>query len=90
MDLLWRLGHVDDHLRKLDESEIEFESLSERWGLAEKFKKAIQPILVKKLIQNPDLTDKQLHERIERLVDEHLQEKLDEELEVDEALEYRR
>ena len=37
-----------------------------------------------------DLTDDQLHERIERLVDEHLPEELDEELEVDEAVEYRR
>ena len=42
--------------------------------MAEKFKKTIQPILVKALVQKPDLTDKQLHERIERLVDEHLPE----------------
>ncbi len=84
--LLWRLGHVDDHLRKLDESEIEFESLSERWGLAEKFKKAIRPILIKELLKKPGLTDDQIHERIERLVDEHLPEELDEDLEVDEAV----
>ena len=84
--LLWRLGHVDDHLRKLDESEIEFESLSERWGLAEKFKKTIQPILVKELVQKPDLADEQIHEHIERLVDAHLREELDEDLEVEEAV----
>ena len=80
--LLWRLGHVDDHLRKLDESEIEFESLSERWGLAEKFKKAIRPILIKELLKKPGLTDDQIHERIERMVDEQLKE----ELEVEEAV----
>jgi len=80
--LLWRLGHVDDHLRKLDESEIEFESLSERWGLAEKFKKAIRPILIQELLKKPGLTDDQIHERIERMVDEQLKE----ELEVEEAV----
>ena len=83
--LLWRLGHVDDYLRKLGESKIEFESVSERWDLGEKFKKKIEPILVKELLRKPDLTDEQLHERIERLVDEHLPEELDEELEADEA-----
>ena len=80
--LLWRLGHVDDHLRQLDESEIEFESLSERWGLAEKFKKAIRPILIKELLKKPGLTDDRIHERIERMVDEQLKE----ELEVEEAV----
>ena len=88
--LLWKLGHVDDYLGQLGESKIQFESLFERWSLAEKFKKRIKPILVKALVQKPDLTDKQLHERIERLVDEHLPEELDDELEVDEAVEDRR
>ena len=85
--LLWQLGHVDDYLRKLGESKIEFESLFERWGLAEKFKKAIQPILVKELVRKPDLTDEQIHERIEQLVDEYLPAELDEDLEADEAVE---
>ena len=84
--LLWTLGHVDDYLQVLGESKIEFESLSERWGLAEKFKKIIQPVLVKELVQKPDLSDEQIHKRIERLVDEHLPEELDEELETDEAV----
>jgi hypothetical protein len=78
--LLWKLGHVDDYLRKLGESKIEFESLPERWMLTEKFKKKIKPILVRELVQKPDLTDEQIHQRIERLVDELLPEELDEEL----------
>ena len=81
---------MDDYLRELGESKIEFEDVLDRLRLAEKFKKAIKPILVKALVQKPNLTDKQIHERIERLVDEHLEEELDEELEVDEAVEDRR
>ncbi len=88
--LRWKLGHVDDYLGQLGKSEIEFESFSDRWDLGEKLKKKIKPTLIKELVQKPDLTDKQLHERIERLVDEHLEEELDEELEVDEAVEHRR
>ena len=88
--LLWKLGHVDDYLQELGESRIEFEDLFDRLRLKEKLQKKIEPSLVKELVQKPDLTDKQLHERIERLVDEHLPEELDEELEVDEAVEYRR
>ena len=88
--LLWMLRHVDDYLQELEESKIEFESLAERWSLGEKFKKIIEPVLVKKLIQNPDLTDKEIHERIEQLVDQYLPAELVEELEVDEALEDRR
>ena len=83
--LLWMLRHVDDYLQELEESKIEFESLSERWGLAEKFKKTIQPILIKELVRTPDLPDEQIHKRIERLVDEYLPEELEEELEADEA-----
>ena len=78
---------IPPFLRKLGESKIEFESLFERWGLAEKFKKAIQPILVKELVRKPDLTDEQIHERIEQLVDEYLPAELDEDLEADEAVE---
>ena len=81
---------MDDYLRELGESTIEFENVFDRQKLAEKFKKAIKPILVRELVQKPDLTDKRLHKRIERLVDERLEEELDEELEVDEAVEYRR
>ena len=88
--VIWKIGHVDDYLRELGESKIEFEDVLDRLRLAEKFKKAIKPILVKALVQKPNLTDKQIHERIERLVDEHLGEELDEELEVDEAVEDRR
>ena len=74
--------NVDDYLQELDESKIEFESLAERWSLAEKFKKAIRPIVIKELLKKPGLTDDQIHERIERMVDEQLKE----ELEVEEAV----
>ena len=88
--LRWKLGHAQDYLAQLGKSEIEFESFSDRWDLGEKLKKKIKPTLIKELLQKPDLTDKQLHERIERLVDEHLEEELDEELEIEEAVEDRR
>ena len=84
--LIGRLGHVHDYLGKLGQSEIEFASFLERWILGEKFKKKIEPSLINELVQNPDLTDEELHERVERLVDEHLPDELDEELEVDEAV----
>ena len=84
--LLWKRGHVDDYLKELGESKIEFEDIFERLRLAEKFEKAIRPILVKELLRKPELTDEQLHKRIERLVDEHLPAELDEELEVEEPV----
>ncbi len=83
--LLWKLGHVDDYLQELEKSKIEFEDVFDRLRLAEKLQEKIKPILVKELVRKPDLTDKQLHKRIERLVDEYLPAELDEELEVDEA-----
>ena len=83
--LIWRLGHVDDYLKELGESKIEFEDVFDRLRVAEKLQEKIKPTLVKELVQNPDLSDEQLHERIERLVDEYLPAELDEDLEVDEA-----
>ena len=81
----WKLGHIHDYLGKLGQSEIEFDGFLDRWLLGEKFKKKIDPILVKELLRKPDLTDEQIHNRIERLVDEYLPEELEEELEADEA-----
>ena len=82
--LLWKLGHVDDYLQELEKSRIEFEDIFDRLRVARKLQEKIKPTLVKELVSKPDLTDEQLHKRIEQLVDEHLPEELDEELEVEE------
>ena len=88
--LIGRLGHVHDDLGKLGQSEIEFEGFLDRWLLGEKLKKKNEPILVKQLLQKPHLTDEQINELIEQLVDQYLPAELDEELEVAEAGEDRR
>ena len=82
--LLWKLGHVDDYLQELEKSRIEFEDIFDRLRVARKLQEKIKPTLVKELVSKPDLTDEQLHKRIEQLVDEHLPEELDEDLEVEE------
>ncbi len=68
--LIWTLGHVDSYLRELNESKTGIGHFLQSWALAEKLKKAIRPILVKELVQKPDLTDQEIRRRIESLVEE--------------------
>ncbi len=78
---------MDDYLGKLGQSEIEFEGVLDSWLLGKKLKKKIEPILVEELVRKPDLSDEQIHKRIEQLVDEYLPDELDEDLEVEEPVE---
>ena len=73
----WRLPHVHDYLRKLEQQELEFEDVIDRWNTAEKLQAIIRQTLIEEVVHKPDLTDEQIETRIEKLVDAHLEEVLD-------------
>ena len=75
----WRLSHVHDYLKKLEElEELEFEDFRDRWNTGERLLELIRSTLVDEVAHRPDLTDQQIEKRIEKLVDAHLEEVLDE------------
>jgi hypothetical protein len=75
----WRLSHVQDYLKKLEEQEeLEFEDFRDRWNTGERLQELIRSTLVDEVVHRPDLTDQQIEKCIEKLVDAHLEEVLDE------------
>jgi hypothetical protein len=73
----WRLSHVYDYLTRLEgQEEIEFDGFQDRWDTGQKLQEKIRPALIAELLEKPDLTDEEIRERIEGLVDQHLDEVL--------------
>jgi len=71
--LSFRLPRVSDYLRQLEQwSDIEFDSYTDRRQTAEKLEQKIRPILLRELVEKPEMSDKKIHRRIEKLVDAHL------------------
>ena len=78
----WRVdrrlsSHLGEYLRELGEDEIEFEDVADRWALETDLKKRIRPLLLSEVREDPEMSDRDIDERIEDLVQEHVNEFLD-------------
>ncbi|PYT23267.1 MAG: hypothetical protein DMG57_32525 [Acidobacteria bacterium] len=57
--------------------EIEFRDFNDLWDTSKKVQQKIGPILLGEILHNPKMTDEQITDQIEKLVDEHLPEFLE-------------
>jgi hypothetical protein len=71
------LSHLGEYIRELGEDEIEFEDVADRWELETDLKKRIRPLLLSEVTEDPEMSDRDIDERIEDLVKEHVNEFLD-------------
>ena len=67
--------HYLSELERRDE--IEFRDFNDLWDTSKKVQHKIGPILLGEILQDPKMTDEQIKDRMEELVDEHLPEFLE-------------
>ena len=72
-----QLPHVESYLRQLEGEAIEFASLSDRWKMEAELKNQIRPILLSEILEDPEMSDQDIKERIEQLADESIAEIFD-------------
>jgi excisionase family DNA binding protein len=70
-------SHLGDYLRELGEDEIVFDDAADRWEMETGLKKRIRPLLLSEVLEDPKISDQDIDELIEELVDEHKREFLD-------------
>ena len=78
----WRVdrrlsSHLGEYIRELGEDEIEFEDVADRRELENDLKNRIRPILISDVLQNPEMSDRDIDGRIEELVEKHVGEFLE-------------
>ena len=70
--------HVAEYLRQLaQDEEIEFDGSDDRWQLEKDLKKRIRPMLLSDVREEPGMSDDEIDELIEDLVDDHIKEFLE-------------
>ena len=70
-------SHVGEYIRELEEDEIEFEDATDRWEMEKNLTKRIRPMLLSKVLEEPEMSDQDIDELIDELVEEHVEEFLD-------------
>src|SRR5579871_100877 len=74
----WKLLDIGNYISELEQDEeIEFDGFSDRWGFTENVKNRIRGELVGALVKNPKLSDDEVQDLIEILVDRHKDEFLE-------------
>jgi excisionase family DNA binding protein len=75
----WRLlRHFGECIRELEEKkEIEFDSASDRWELEQGLKKRIRPMMLSEVAEEQEMSDQDIDQLMEELVDKHIEEFLD-------------
>jgi hypothetical protein len=70
-------SHVGEYIRELEEDEIEFEDATDRWEMEKNLTKRIRPMLLSEVLEEPEMSDEDIDELMEDLVEEHFKEFLD-------------
>jgi len=74
----WRVSHVSNYVRELEQDgEITFDGIWDQLDFNKKLTERIRGEVVSALVKNPDLSDEDVEDLIEELVDEHKHEFLD-------------
>ena len=67
-----QIGHIFNYLDRPGRDEIEFNNFFDQWNTSEKLKAKVRPALIAQLIQEPGMSDAEVHKRIEQLVSDNL------------------